>query len=103
MNNTETMQTFLSDIGAHAGLIQLVIFIVTLIFLAMAGLMANRLSGMLEEARLLYWRSSQQLRAAEALARRAGTPSAAERLAAAGYARRARITKPQGKKDLLTS
>jgi hypothetical protein len=103
MNNTETMQTFLSDIGAHAGLIQLVIFIVTLIFLAMAGLMANRLFGMLEEARLLYWRSNQQLEAARALSSRPGAGSAAERLTEAGYAHRAKITKPQGKKDLLTS
>lgn len=101
MDNQTALQTLMADIGSHGGAIQLAIFVATIVFLSMSGLMANRLFSMLEESRLLYWRASQHLEAARSLvgAPAQGTP--ASRLAAAAATHRRKLATGGRKKDLL--
>ncbi|MEE2690311.1 MAG: hypothetical protein VX640_02110 [Pseudomonadota bacterium] len=102
MDNQTALQTLMADIGAHGGTIQLVIFAATLVFLSLAGLMANRLFSMLEEARLLYWRASQHLEAARSFGGAAGRAPISQRLSAAAATHRRKLATAGRKKDLLT-
>ncbi|MEQ8177426.1 MAG: hypothetical protein RIC52_07885 [Amphiplicatus sp.] len=101
MDNQAALHTLMADIGNHGGAIQIVIFIATIVFLAMAGLMANRLFSMLEEARLLYWRASQQLEAARAISAPSARAPVADRLSAASAVHRRKLATAGKKKDLL--
>lgn len=101
MDNETALQTLMADIGSHGGAIQLAIFVATIVFLTMSGLMANRLFGMLEEARLLYWRANQHLEAARSLTGGAAPAAPARRLAAAAATHRRKLATGGRKKDLL--
>ena len=101
MDNQTALHTLMADIGNHGGAIQLAIFVATIVFLGMAGLMANRLFSMLEEARLLYWRASQQLEAARSLTAPSARAPVADRLSAAGAVHRRKLATAGKKKDLL--
>ncbi|MGE0408178.1 MAG: hypothetical protein AB7P23_02820 [Amphiplicatus sp.] len=90
MSNEDAIATLMADIGAHGGAIQLAIFVTTLAVLGLAGVMANRVFWMLEEARLLYSRASQQLEAAKSLTA-PGAGGAAQRLAAAAASPRRKL------------
>lgn len=102
VDESAALNTLVSDLSAHAGTIQITMFVLTVVFLAMASIMAGRLFSVLDETRLLFWRSSQHLEAARTLARATGPSTAAQRLEDHRNRRRRKLTTAGGKTDLFS-